>query len=144
MAHPLEPVLENDPRYPVEAYEFVREALAYAQEVMGMGEAEVVDREDEEAQMERHLTGQELCEASRRYALEQYGMMAHVVLKQWGIHSTSDLGEVVYNLIRVDLMRKSSADRREDFDDVYDFQKAFNDDFDFAKEQQKQEDAGSA
>ena len=142
MAHPLEPVLENDPRYPVEAYEFVREALAYAQDVMGMGVAEVVDPED--AKTERHLTGQELCEASRRYAIDQYGMMAHVVLKQWGIHSTSDLGEVVYNLIRVDLMRKSNADRREDFDDVYDFQKAFNDEFDFAAEQQKQEDAGSA
>lgn len=144
MAHPLEPVLESDPRYPVEAYEFVREALAYAQEVMGMGVAEVVDRDEEQARPDRHLTGQELCEASRRYALEQYGMMAHVVLKQWGIHSTSDLGEVVYNLIRVDLMRKSNADRREDFDDVYDFQKAFNDDFDFAAEQRKRKDAGSA
>ena len=45
---------------------------------------------------------------------------------------TSDVGEIVYNLIRVDLMRKSASDRREDFDDVFDFKQAFDDDFDFA------------
>ena len=59
-------------------------------------------------------------------------MMAKVVLNSWGIKSTSDIGEIVYNMINVDLMRKSPADRREDFDDVFDFQKAFRDEFDFA------------
>jgi uncharacterized repeat protein (TIGR04138 family) len=153
MSHPLQPVLERDPRYPVEAYEFVRDALAYAQDVMEMGTPEPVEpaedqpteseaeqqSSDEEPQTERHLTGQELCEACRRYAIEQYGMMARVVLSNWHICSTGDVGEIVYNLIRVDLMRKSSADQREDFDDVYDFKKAFDDDFDFAAGQSSRE-----
>lgn len=130
MTHPLKQLLEKDPRYPVEAYEFVRDALAYAHDVMHLGESP--EPEEDAKENERHLTGQELCEAGRRYALEQYGMMAKVVLNSWGIHSTSDIGEVVYNLINVDLMRKSPADRREDFNDVFDFRKAFQEDFDFA------------
>jgi uncharacterized repeat protein (TIGR04138 family) len=130
MTHPLKRLLQEDPRYPVEAYEFVRDALGYAHDVMHLGQPAAP--QEESGETERHLTGQELCEASRRYALEQYGLMAKLVLNNWGIYSTSDIGEIVYNLIQIDLMRKSTHDRREDFDDVFDFQKAFQDEFDFA------------
>ena len=130
MTHPLKRLLKEDPRYTVEAYEFVRDALAYAHEVMHLGTS--ADGGTPADESDRHLTGQELCEASRRYAIEQYGMMARVVLNTWGIRSTSDVGELVYNLINIDLMRKSPTDRREDFDNVFDFRKAFQDDFDFA------------
>ncbi|MCA9148082.1 MAG: hypothetical protein KDA92_02220 [Planctomycetales bacterium] len=131
MTHPLKQLLEDDTRYTIEAYEFVRDALAYAHDVMGLGVANAAS-EASSSEAERHLTGQELCEAARRYALEQYGLMSQVVLGTWGIHATADIGEIVYNLIRVDLMRKSESDRREDFDDVYEFHRVFNDDFDFA------------
>jgi len=130
MTHPLKQVLEDDPRYPVEAYECVRDALTYAHEEMGLGVNNVTEPSGDEP--ERHLTGQELCEAGRRLALEEFGLMSKVVLNSWGIKGTSDFGEIVYNLIRVDLMRKSPSDRREDFDDVYDFQQVFCDEFDFA------------
>ena len=132
MTHPLKMLLQEDPRYTVEAYEFVRDALAYAHDVMGLGVASTLEDDPEATGAERHLTGQELCEAGRRLALEQYGLMAQTVLGSWGIQATSDIGEIVYNLIRVDLMRKSPTDQREDFDDVFDFQKAFRDEFDFA------------
>ena len=128
--HPIFQVLQDDPRYKLEAYQFVREALSYAQEVMGLGPAEGAG-EGSEASEERHLTGQQLCEASRRYALEQYGLLARTVLKSWGIHGTTDLGEVVYNLIRVDLMKKSEQDRREDFDGVFDFDQGLDQAFEF-------------
>ena len=72
-----------------------------------------------------HLTGQQLCEAIRLYALEQFGLMTRVVLASWGIHSTSDFGEIVYNLIDIGMMKKSDTDRREDFEDVFDFEEAF-------------------
>jgi uncharacterized repeat protein (TIGR04138 family) len=132
MTHPLKRLLAQDDRYTIEAYEFVRDALTYAHDVMGLGRYHETDPEPSAADSERHLTGQELCEACRRLALEQYGLMAKVVLNSWGIHATSDIGEIVYNLIHIDLMRKSESDRREDFDDVFDFQKALRDDFDFA------------
>jgi uncharacterized repeat protein (TIGR04138 family) len=56
-------------------------------------------------------------------------MMTPLVFGNWGIRSTSDFGEVVYNLIRIGRMKQSKSDRREDFDDVYDFAEVFQQDF---------------
>ena len=56
-------------------------------------------------------------------------MMAKVVLNNWGVEKTGDFGDLVYNLIDIGLMKKSKDDRREDFDDVYDFQQAFEEQF---------------
>lgn len=115
--HPYIELLQQDQRFHLEAYCFVREALAYAQEILKMP-AQGSDGE-------QHITGQQLCEAIRQYALEQYGFMAKTVLNSWGVHSTSDFGEIVYNLIRIKHMKRSKSDRREDFDDCYDFVNAF-------------------
>lgn len=131
--HPIVKLLRKDPRYTIEAYQFVRDALSYAQEVLGMGCEHEAEEEFEEEparpRVERHLTGQQLCEAIRQYALEQYGYMAKVVLSRWGVTKTGDFGEIVYNLIDVGLMKKSADDRREDFEDVYDFDTAFQQQF---------------
>jgi uncharacterized repeat protein (TIGR04138 family) len=51
------------------------------------------------------------------------------VLNQWGIRQTSDLGEIVYNLIRSGDLEKSPNDSRADFDHVYEFEEAFRRDF---------------
>ena len=71
------------------------------------------------------MTGQELCEGARDLALQQYGLLARLVLSQWGILSTSDLGEMVYNLIAAGHLEKTESDRRSDFDGVFDFERAF-------------------
>jgi uncharacterized repeat protein (TIGR04138 family) len=145
--HPLLELLRDDPRYRLEAYQFVRDALAYAQDVLNLSAdnpaeasdpkewqpepaaADEDDDEHDETASPSHLTGQQLCEAIRRYALEQYGLMAKMVLNSWGLHSTSDVGNVVYNLIEIGLMKKSPTDRREDFNGVYDFDMALLQDF---------------
>ena len=80
---------------------------------------------------ERHLTGQELCEAARQYALQQYGYLARTVLAAWGLTSTDDFGELVFNMIDIGQMRKTRHDKREDFHDVYDFREAFSRDLAF-------------
>lgn len=121
-SHPIFKLLRDDPRYMLDAYQFIREALAFAQDVLRLGD-------EAEGAEERHLTGQELSEAIRLYALEQFGFMAKVVLNSWGLHVTGDFGEVVYNLIGIGLMKKSESDRREDFDDVFDFDTAFQKEF---------------
>ena len=126
--NPIKKLLDDDPRYPLEAYQFVREGLAYAHNVLNMA-GDGQDPTLLETQAERHLTGQQLCEAIREYAVEQYGYMARTVLGNWGLHSTSDFGDVVYNLINVGLMKQSKEDRREDFNDVYDFDQVFGEDF---------------
>jgi uncharacterized repeat protein (TIGR04138 family) len=119
--HPIIELLQQDQRFHLEAYQFVREALAYAQEILKMPHQQV------ETEGERHLTGQQLCEAIRQYALDQYGFMTKTVLNNWGVYSTSDFGEIVYNLIRIKQMKKSDSDRREDyFNNVYNFDSAFD------------------
>jgi uncharacterized repeat protein (TIGR04138 family) len=115
-------LMQQDQRYHLEAYQFVREALAYAQKVMKMP---ATNDEGNETKQDHHLTGQQLCQAIREFALEQYGFMAKTVLNSWGVHATGDFGEIVYNLIRIKEMRKSKTDHREDFDDQYDFEVAF-------------------
>ncbi|MDZ7615712.1 MAG: Minf_1886 family protein [Patescibacteria group bacterium] len=138
-AQTLAELLSEDPRYKYEAYVFVFDALGYAQQVMGLGEAaesepsdvEPGDAEpDEESdEPEQHVSGQQLCEAVRQFALDQYGYMTKTVLGSWGLHGTGDIGEVVFNLIRIGKMRKTPRDRREDFENVYDFDNAFRREF---------------
>ena len=126
-------LIEEDPRYRFDAYAFVFEALSYAQNVLDLGTEKVSEpveaEEDEPESPQRHVSGEELCHAIRQYALKQYGYMAKTVLNSWGIHETGDFGEIVFNLIRIEQMRKTDSDRREDFDDVYDFDTAFHQEF---------------
>jgi len=130
--HPIAELLRRDTRYHFDAYVFVFEALRHAQEKLGMG-TEFIDEETVDPdEPERHVSGQELCEAMRVYAHEQYGYMAKSVLNHWGICSTGDFGEIVFNLIEIEQMRKTPQDRREDFEDVYDFDEGFQDNFRFS------------
>ena len=135
--HPIAELLRRDQRFHFDAYVFVFEALRHAQEEMGLGAEHLGKPEDDlsteaEEQPERHVTGQELCEAMRQYAHEQYGYLAKSVLNHWGITSTSDFGEIVFNLIEIEQMRKTPNDRREDFDDVFDFDEGFQHSFQFS------------
>lgn len=124
-------LLEEDPRYKSGAYRFIREALQYAHEHMDLPDVAFATDSQTRPPQPKHVTGQQLCIACRDYAHEQFGYLANMVLANWGIESTSDFGELVYNLIRIKLMRKSETDRREDFDDVYDFKDAFEPKFEF-------------
>jgi uncharacterized repeat protein (TIGR04138 family) len=126
-------LLQQDQRYHLEAYQFIRESLAYAQKVMQMPPQNDESIEAGKTQ-DHHLTGQQLCQAIRQYALEQYGFMAKTVLNSWGLHKTSDFGEIVYNLIRIREMRKSKSDKREDFDDQFEFETAFDPKFELTSD----------
>lgn len=123
-------LVKEDPRYRFGGYIFVIEALAFAQDILAMGRETVtteptLDLDSEKVAPERHLMGQDLCEAFRQYSIQEYGYMARVVLKSWGIESTSDIGNIVYKLIDIGRMKKSANDRRDDFDEVFDFDDVF-------------------
>jgi uncharacterized repeat protein (TIGR04138 family) len=124
--HPLAEVLRRDRRFHRDAYFFVFEALRFAHEKLGLGG---MRSEDAELGEERHVTGQQLCEAIRQYAVEQYGMLAKNVLNEWGVHTTADFGEIVFNLIDIGQMKKTNTDRREDFENVFDFDDGLSDAF---------------
>jgi len=140
--HPIAELLQRDKRYRFDAYVFVIEALRFAHEKLGMGseqpsedtDLESLAQESDETpdEPERHVTGQELCEAMRVYAHEHYGYLAKSVLNHWGIKSTLDFGNIVFSLIEIGQMRKTTEDRLEDFEDVFDFDKGFQHSFDFS------------
>ena len=78
----------------------------------------------------RHVSGREIMEGVRTLALERFGFLARTVLREWGITSTDQFGEIVFHLISVDLLQKTADDRPEDFIGLYDFETAFDEAFD--------------
>jgi uncharacterized repeat protein (TIGR04138 family) len=132
-------VIARDSRYSIEAYAFVLESLRLARHHKLKGQAKKRERtgalrprkkkptpKTDQTKFDEagHVTGRELCQAARRLALRHYGLMALTVLEQWGVRSTSDIGEIVFSLIDTGNLDKTPSDTRADFDDVYDFKTA--------------------
>ena len=118
MPNRLIQLFAEDPRYTPDAYAFVLAALHHTQETLG--------RSDKEELASRHVSARELLEGVRELGLLQFGRLALPVLPSWGLASTSDVGEIVYNLIRYEQMSKTDSDQRGEFDDVYDFEEVFH------------------
>lgn len=106
----LESLVGRDKRYHRDAYHFVREALDHTQGLYSK---------------RGHVSGRELLEGIRDYALKQYGPMALLVLDEWGVRRCEDFGEIVFNLIDAQVLKKTERDNREDFAGGYDFAEAF-------------------
>jgi uncharacterized repeat protein (TIGR04138 family) len=111
----LAKIQAKDPRYHREAYLFVREALDHTQKAIAK----------EPRNRIRHVTGQELLEGIRQFALQQFGPMAKAVFAEWGIHCCKDFGEIVFNMVEEDWLAKTNKDSRADFEHGYDFDEAF-------------------
>jgi len=127
LAEAVARILQRDQRYAPEAYEFVCEALAFTMQMLnkpasGPG---------------RHVTGQELLEGIRRYAVQNYGPLARRVLAAWGVQRTEDFGEIVFHLVDEGVLGKAPQDRKEDFAGGYDFEEAFVKPFRPTREEEK-------
>jgi uncharacterized repeat protein (TIGR04138 family) len=94
----VEEICAKDSRYKADAYELKRET---------------------------HVSGGELLEGLRKYAIEQFGPMVQTVFKHWGVSSTVDFGNIVFNMVNKKILSKTDADSIEDFKNGYDFDKAF-------------------
>jgi len=101
---------ERNPRFHETAYLFVLSALHHV---------------IEQLPAPRHINGGELAEGIRELALERFGPMARTVLEYWGIRTTRDVGELVFALVDCGVLVKEEGDSPEDFDDVFDFEEAF-------------------
>lgn len=107
---PLRDIVKRDGRYAINAYLFVFESLDFTLQKLGA---------------RRHVNGQELLIGIRDYAKQQFGYLAQMVFREWGIRSTADFGEIVFNLVDAGLMGKTDTDTREDFKNGYDFSEVF-------------------
>ncbi|HVY69317.1 MAG TPA: Minf_1886 family protein [Verrucomicrobiae bacterium] len=110
----LDTIVAQDARYHRDAYHFVREALDFTQKLIARTKKET-----------GHISGQELLGGIREYAVKQYGPMAITVLDEWGVKSTQDFGEIVFNMVEKSLLAKTEKDSRDDFREGYDFNDAF-------------------
>ena len=115
----LDEIVDEVGLYPREAFKFVQAGLAYTVEHI---HAETAN--DPEAN--HHVTGQQLCEGLREFALKEWGLLAPTVLKRWNITSTYDFGRIVFTLVEHEHMAKTDQDTVEDFRNVYDFKTAFD------------------
>lgn len=107
-------------RYHLDAYRFVFEALQHMQEKLK--KSQLSDEQDDSA----HITGPELLEGIRELGLRRFGLMARSVFAHWGIVSTDDFGQIVFELVERGEMRKTERDRISDFVSVYEFSDALD------------------
>lgn len=108
-------ICKKDPRYNPDAYFFLVEAL----------DVTVKDIRKNQPDHGRHVTGKELLEGIRDFALDEFGPMAFTVFAEWGVHTTQDFGEIVFNLVESGRLGKTETDSREDFKDAFSFEDAF-------------------
>jgi len=110
----LDRLAERNPRFDGKAYIFLLSAL---------------HRVMEELEEPRHISGRELAEGARDLAMDEWGPMARTVLEHWGIHSTDDLGELVFALVECGILIKQDGDAPEDFVGIFDFEEAFENNY---------------
>ena len=102
---------ERNPRFDRRAYVFLIDALQAVISRLGQ---------------KRHISGRELVDGARELAMERFGPLARTVLEYWGIHTTDDLGEIVFALVDIGVLVKQEEDRPEDFEDLFDFEEVFD------------------
>jgi uncharacterized repeat protein (TIGR04138 family) len=114
-AEALDSIVASDPRYQRDAYVFLRDALDFTTKQQKKIKGVSV----------RHVTGPELLDGVRRYALKEFGPMVMTVFDNWGVRSCEDIGNIVFNLIGAGVFGKTEEDSIEDFKNVYDFDEVF-------------------
>jgi uncharacterized repeat protein (TIGR04138 family) len=114
----LEDIVEEVGLYPIEAYEFVHNGLGYT--------VNKLHGNKKDPKASRHVSGRDLCDGLREYALAKWGLMARTVLGRWNIRKTYDFGRIVFAMVDNGLMQKTDDDTIEDFRDVFDFKTAFD------------------
>lgn len=119
-AEAVDLLTSQDSRYDREAYIFLRDALDHTVKL---------GKKARETQVDRHVTGQQLLEGIRHYALKMYGPMVVTVFEYWGICNCQDFGEMVYGLIDVGVFGRRDTDSIDDFKGGYSFKEAFVDPF---------------
>ena len=108
-------ILERDKRFDEGAYFFLKDALDFTLKRI---------REDNNGE-ERHVSGGELLLGFRDFAIQEFGPMASTLLREWGAHTCSDVGDMVFNLIEEGMFGRQDSDSKEDFSEIFDFDEAF-------------------
>lgn len=112
----------DDPRNAYEAYEFVCEAVGFTQDRLGRTDIEAGEDEN-------HVSGEELLRGACAMAVRDFGLMAPVVFRRWGILKTDDFGALVFKLIEAGRLYRSDDDDPNDFHAVFDLERTLTEGF---------------
>lgn len=123
-------------KYPIEAFAFVQRGLDFTvRQIHGempeldpdkpVSEQDFMPEADDDQMAARHISGSQLCQGLRDFALHEYGLMARTVLRHWRINGCQDFGHIVFAMVDAGLMFKTEEDSIADFTGVYDFNEAF-------------------
>lgn len=115
----IDRIRTDDPSYREEAYIFLLQSLDVTLERIGE---------------KRHVTGRELLEGVRELALRRYGPTSRMVFEHWGVRATEDFGRIVFQLVKEEVLAKTEKDTIEDFRGVFDFRRAFEEDYSWTAE----------
>lgn len=115
IAEAVEEMVERDPRFARASYFFTHRAVRET--------AEAISKK--EKGQKRQISGQELLEGIRSFAIDQFGPMALMVFHSWNVTCSRDFGEIVFNLAKVGILGVSEQDHIKDFENVYEFQDVF-------------------
>src|ERR1700751_205992 len=96
----VDQIIEKDPRYGKEAYIFLKDALEFT----------IKQRKRGKAEPGSHVNPDELLEGFRQLALKEFGPMVMTVLEYWGVQTSSDVGQIVFNLIGAGAFGKTESD----------------------------------
>ena len=107
-------IRRTDGRFAPEAYGLIMDSLELAMHTIGF---------------RRHISGEELLESLCDHAKSRYGMLAYTLLDKWGIKTTDDVGEAVFQLVEAHVLARQERDSREDFHDVFDLRERLEEDY---------------
>ncbi len=107
----VEGICDRDPRYREDAYIFVMEALSFTQQRI---------------RCLRHITGEEMLNGMKELLIQKFGPMTLTVLNHWGINSTEDFGNIIFNLVEYNVLSKTEDDDISAFRNAYDFEEVFD------------------
>jgi uncharacterized repeat protein (TIGR04138 family) len=111
MKKKLDKIAKEDGRYHPKGVQFVYDGLGYTLKNY--------------TSQPQHVNGQTLCQGLKELSLKRWGRLSKLVLNSWNIYTTHDFGEIVYLMIENKWMSAQPNDTINDFDNVYDFDKAF-------------------
>jgi len=130
----LAEIVQNDPRFTYEAYEFIYQALHHTQRMLAKLPDE--DTPIDPADKRFHVSGRELVRGICDLALQEFGRMARTVFRMWGINKTDDWGHIVFNLVEHELMSKTADDTMADFHELFDFDQVLLEGFEIELEKE--------
>jgi uncharacterized repeat protein (TIGR04138 family) len=116
MMDPFRELALRDGRFAPEAYQFLLDSLDHAIRLAGRSTEKGPDR---------HVTGRELLEGLKVYALDLFGPLGAHVWRSWGIQSTLDWGKIVFLLVDSELLSRQESDSIDDFRDAFDIDAVF-------------------